>query len=231
MIAGREHQSTQGFANKEVRERLLGAAEMHFSERGYDATSIRDLTADADCNIAAVNYHFGGKENLYREVFKRRCTALRDVRLASIEKGLSDENGKPSLEKLLREFANAFIEPLVQDSGGRRFLVLAVREMLNPRLPQDILLSEVISPVTMSFQNALMKVCPYLTKTKAHLCSQSVIGQLFQIVRMKAMFDALGQGYEGHFDMAEAVDHVVEFSAVPIRAYDTGGVKCSEDEQ
>jgi AcrR family transcriptional regulator len=165
-----------------------------------------------------VNYHFGGKENLYREVYQRRCVALRDIRLKSIEKALSEENGKPSLEKLLRLFANSFIEPLVQDSGGRRFFVLAIREMLNPHLPEDMLLNEVINPVTMSFQDALMKVCPYLTTTKAHFCSQSVIGQLIQVVRMKAMFDALGDSRHADFDMTKAVDHIVEFSATAIRA-------------
>ena len=226
-----KHHTSQPAENKEVRERLLDAAETHFSEKGYEATSIRDLTADAGCNVAAVNYHFGGKENLYRQVYQRRCVALRDIRLKSIEKALSQENGKPSLQKLLREFANAFIEPLVQDSGGRRFFVLAVREMLNPRLPEDMLLNEVINPVTMSFQDALMKVCPYLTKIKAHFCSQSVIGQLIQIVRMKAMFDALGQPRHVHFDMAKAVHHVVEFSTTAIRAYDKGGASCSEVQQ
>jgi AcrR family transcriptional regulator len=211
-----EHPS-QAHENKEVRERLLDAAEAHFSEKGYEATSIRDLTADAGCNIAAVNYHFGGKENLYRQVFERRCTALRDIRLASIEKALNAEDGKPSLEKLLRLFAGAFIEPLVKDSSGRRLFVLAMREMLNPRLPQDMFLDTVINPVTIRFRDALMKICPYLTRTKSHLCAESVIGQLIEIVRMKAMSDAL-PAYQMDYDLTAAVDHIVEFSATAIRA-------------
>ena len=209
-------------------ERLLDAAEVHFSDKGYEAANIRDLTADANCNIAAVNYHFGGKENLYRQVFERRCIALRDIRLQSIEKALSEQNGKPSLEKLLRLFANAFIEPLIKDSGGRRFFVLAIREMLNPRLPQDILLNTVINPVTASFHDALMKICPYLTKTKANLCAQSVIGQLIQVVHMKAMFDALGPDYHMDFDLTAAVDHIVEFSGTAIRAYERKS-ECSQE--
>ena len=53
-------------------ERLLDAAEKLFCEKGYEGTSVRDITAEAGCNIAAVIYHFGGKERLYQEMFRRR---------------------------------------------------------------------------------------------------------------------------------------------------------------
>jgi len=49
----------------DVRERLLDAAEELFSENGLGATSIRDITKAAKCNISAVNYYFHGKESLY----------------------------------------------------------------------------------------------------------------------------------------------------------------------
>ncbi|MHC4352523.1 MAG: TetR family transcriptional regulator, partial [Planctomycetota bacterium] len=45
---------------KGVRGRLLDSAEQLFAERGFDGTSIRDLAAAAGCNIASVNYYFGG---------------------------------------------------------------------------------------------------------------------------------------------------------------------------
>ena len=45
-------------------ERLLDAAEALFAERGFEAVSLRDITLEAGANVAAVNYHFGGKENL-----------------------------------------------------------------------------------------------------------------------------------------------------------------------
>jgi len=61
---------------RETRDRLLEEAEPLFAERGFEATSVRDITAAAGANLAAVNYHFGGKDKLYREVFRRRLTAL-----------------------------------------------------------------------------------------------------------------------------------------------------------
>lgn len=74
-------------SNKTVRDRLLDAAEQSFAEKGFDGTNVRDLTAKANCNIAAVNYHFGGKENLYLEVFRRRMVMMRNLPLSQYRKG------------------------------------------------------------------------------------------------------------------------------------------------
>ena len=48
--------------NQSVQERLLNAAEELFCDKGFEGTSIRDIAASADCNIASVNYYFGGKQ-------------------------------------------------------------------------------------------------------------------------------------------------------------------------
>ena len=70
------HDNTISSDTKSVRNRLLDAAEEFFSGRGFDGTSIRDLAAAADCNIASVNYYFGGKDKLYAEIWRRRMVVL-----------------------------------------------------------------------------------------------------------------------------------------------------------
>ena len=59
-----------------TKERILGAAEVLFAQHGFDGASLRQLTAAAKVNLAAVNYHFGSKEKLVEEVFRRRLDAL-----------------------------------------------------------------------------------------------------------------------------------------------------------
>ena len=59
-------------ANDNTRERLLDQAEILFSQKGFHAVSVREITASAGSNLAAVNYHFGNKTNLYLAVFKER---------------------------------------------------------------------------------------------------------------------------------------------------------------
>ena len=60
-----------GNGEKKVQERLIDVAEALFCEQGYNNTSVRELAAAADCNLAAVNYYFGGREKLYMEVWRR----------------------------------------------------------------------------------------------------------------------------------------------------------------
>src|ERR1700692_3123727 len=65
-----------------TRERIVKAAERLFAERGYDRTSILAIVAKARVNQAAINYHFDGKEGLYREVLRVAFRALTEAQLA-----------------------------------------------------------------------------------------------------------------------------------------------------
>ena len=53
-----------------TRERIVKAAERLFADHGYEETSVRAMVTKARVNQAAINYHFGGKEGLYREVLR-----------------------------------------------------------------------------------------------------------------------------------------------------------------
>lgn len=54
----------------DVPGRLLAAASQLFADQGYDGTTVRDVVARARTNLNAINYHFGGKEQLYAAVMK-----------------------------------------------------------------------------------------------------------------------------------------------------------------
>ncbi len=113
-------------SGQKARKRLIDAAEKLFAENGFERTSIRQIITEAQCNVAAVNYHFGGKYNLYIEVFHRRLLLLRDIRVDSINELMARGNDV-TLEDLLRTFAGAFLEPLVAKSDGRRLTKLLLR--------------------------------------------------------------------------------------------------------
>ncbi|MHC4430992.1 MAG: CerR family C-terminal domain-containing protein [Planctomycetota bacterium] len=206
-----------------VRDRLLGAAEQLFAEQGYDGTSIRDLAAAAGCNIASVNYYFGGKEKLYVEIWRRHLLVLRDTRVASIDKVLSESGGKPDLENLLRSFAHSFIGPLVDENEGPRLIRLMAREMINPHLPANVFAEEVIMPTLSAMQNALSKACPELAESKIPLVVFSLVGQLVHTIRFKTMLGSMDDETLPKFEPAEVIDHIVAFTAAGIRAY-AGGI-------
>ena len=61
-----------------TKDRILHAAEELFAQQGFASTSLRQVTSRADVNIAAVNYHFGSKDNLVNEVADRGCPIVPD---------------------------------------------------------------------------------------------------------------------------------------------------------
>ena len=79
----------------DTRERILDAAERLFMESGYEGTSMRMITGEAGVNLAAVNYHFGSKEALLREVFRRRLNWLNTERLRALDLLEQQAQGAP----------------------------------------------------------------------------------------------------------------------------------------
>lgn len=217
MIAStvQQHHLSQSELGAQTRERLLDAAERLFAENGFAATSVRDITAAAASNIAAVNYHFGGKHNLYNEVFRRRMAAMREQRIASIRQSRA-EGG--SLEAVLQAFATAFLQPLVDRGSGRLLIELISREMLDPQLPRELFLAEVVGPIQEVLADAIVAATPGLGPGPARLCVISIVGQLLQVAhRLQRGELAAGWGAELP-PLPEMVDQIVRFSAAGVRA-------------
>lgn len=196
-----------------ARERLLDAAERLFAERGFRATSVRDITAAAGCNVAAVNYHFGGKEPLYREVLQRRLRALREARIAGAERALHEAGDRAGLETLLRAFTTAFLEPHVDRSGGRRLMQLFSRELLDPHLRPGTFQAQMIGPVQEALTRAIRKLCPGIEARAARRCATSLMAQLVHIVQLRQIPGSKGN----ELALTELADHIVRFTAAGIR--------------
>jgi AcrR family transcriptional regulator len=93
---------------KNTKERILNAAEKLFAEHGFDAASLRSITAEAGVNLAAVNYHFNSKDALIQAIFARRFALLNQQRQEMLQAYKAEAGDKPMpLEKLMR----ALIEP------------------------------------------------------------------------------------------------------------------------
>jgi AcrR family transcriptional regulator len=124
-----------------TRERILKAAERLFAERGYEATSIRAIVGKARVNQAAINYHFAGKDGLYREVLRAAFRALTEHQLASAE-----EIKAMSREQALVEFVRHQLQPLVGRDELSRHLRIFNWETVRPTAVFRKLLSEEAAP-------------------------------------------------------------------------------------
>jgi AcrR family transcriptional regulator len=101
-----------------TKDRILAAAEELFAQHGFAGTSLRQVTGRAEVNIAAVNYHFGSKENLINEVLRRRMDEMTRQRLDRLKTAVREHPGE--LEPVLA----AFVEPalaMAQDRQGGAF--------------------------------------------------------------------------------------------------------------
>jgi AcrR family transcriptional regulator len=203
---------------EDTRERILSASQKLFAEKGFDATSVRDITTEAKCNVASVNYHFGGKDNLYLETFRLMLAVLRDQRLLVLDE-LMGRTLPPTLEEFLESFAEGFIRPLVDESRGRHFMALVSREMFDPRLPHDVFVSEFVHPILERSLMALEKFGPPLDPEDARLCIMSMVGQLLHALKAHSMFTRRDHTEVVPPDLTDYIPHFVRFSVGGIRAF------------
>jgi AcrR family transcriptional regulator len=124
-----------------TRERIMKAAERLFAERGYDATSIRAIVAKARVNQAAINYHFDGKDGLYREVLRSAFRALTEQQLEH-----ADEMKAMSREAALAEFIRRQLRPLLGRDEYSRHMRILNWETVRPTAVFRKLLSEEAAP-------------------------------------------------------------------------------------
>ena len=103
-----------------TRERLLDAAEMLFAHKGYNGITVREITRKAQCNQAAVNYHFRSKKNLYLEVFKSRWIP-RSKRIQSSFWNSLEMDPHPSPDLVIRHVVKAFLYAPVLNLMKRLF--------------------------------------------------------------------------------------------------------------
>ncbi len=103
-----------------TKEKILDVAERLFADHGFASTSLRDITAEADVNLAAVNYHFGSKIDLLKAVFARRFGPVNAERLERLD-ALED----PDTEQVLRAFFAPLFKRLREPgSGWAKFMQL-----------------------------------------------------------------------------------------------------------
>jgi AcrR family transcriptional regulator len=178
---------------------------------------VRDITAGAACNLAAVNYHFGGKEPLYQEVFRRRLGRMREERLASLRE-VREAGREVELEALLRSFVVAFLAPFTAPEEGRRWVQLMWRELSEPHLPPGLFTAEIITPVYEELTAALLRACPGLDPARARRSTHSLVAQLSHFLRFDRFFTAAEDSHEHSLTDPGLIEHVVRFSAAGIRA-------------
>lgn len=147
-----------------TKDRILDAAEALFMEHGYEATSLRAITSAADANLAAVNYHFGSKEELFQAVLTRRLDPMNQRRVDLLDRFERATAHPPlSCERIIVALFVPALE-LARDPalGGKNFLKLLGRAYADPAPFIRRFLSEQYAPMIVRFKAAFARALPHL---------------------------------------------------------------------
>lgn len=152
----------------DTRQRILDASERLFMANGFDGTSMRMITSAADVNLAAVNYHFGSKECLMQEVFRRRLEWLNGERLRvldELERKASGKALKPS--QIVDGFFGTLLRIADDEArGGITFLRLLGRTLTEPSDFIRTFMADEYRVVLERYKEALFKALPEVPKAE-----------------------------------------------------------------
>jgi AcrR family transcriptional regulator len=197
-----------------TKERILAAAETLFAQRGFDGASLRQLTSDAGVNLAAVNYHFGSKEKLVEQVFRRRLDTLNAQRLAALARVAAQPDTQ--LEDVLDAFIRPALELSHEDSGSLFMRVLA-RAFAEHDDSLRKFLSENYGHVMRQFTAEFARLLPQLSKEELYWRIDLVTGALTHAMSGFGMIQRKSDVSE-RTHREQTVAHLIRFSAAGLRA-------------
>ena len=114
-------------ASDQTRSAILAAAERLYADRGFGDVTLRDIVSEANVNLAAVNYHFGSKDELIAELFVTRSLALNKERLRELREAEEAGDGRADISEVLRALVGPTLRgclgPDSQHSTAARFMI------------------------------------------------------------------------------------------------------------
>ena len=190
---------------EETRERIVRAAGEVFGRHGFDGTTIRQITRRAGVNVAAVNYHFRDKNELYIRV-------LREAKCLASEMSVTEFRGSP--EERLRGFIFAFVRQLLDPERPPWHVQVITQEMMRPTPALDVLVREMTEPIFQQVRTLVGEVAETrLSRTRLDLLASSIVGQCLFYVRSRPMIERLAPELSHGPNRIERIaEHIATFS-------------------
>lgn len=157
----------------DTKQKILDAAEELFGERGYSATSMRNIIATAGVNLAAIHYHFGSKEDLLDHVIRRRLDPINEHRTRLLDQFESEAAPEcPPIEQILK----AFLVPAILAEKNRSFIKFMGR-IHAEGLGQQAAMRN-FQPIINRFLSALSRALPDMTKKELAWKAHFMVGAM-----------------------------------------------------
>jgi len=195
----------------QTRERLVESAATLFAANGYAKVTVRDICTAAGANVAAINYHFGGKTGLYEQVLRRAITVMQATTHEAVAAG-ADRHPREQLKAYLSIFMRRVFAG--RDSWIHQMMM---RELADPTPALDLVVEEVMKPRMQYLARvvgALLDAPP--TDARVRLCAVSVQAQCLAVLR---------SGFSDRLDMVRVDERSIDDVAEHIARFSLGGIR------
>ncbi len=199
------------YQNSLTKERMLDTAEVLFAQKGYHAVTVREITSSAKCNMAAVNYHFKNKKNLYLEVFRSRWVPRERSMFEAFQESIGALES-PVPREVILALARAYLDGPLTNRELWMHRQLIIRELNNPTEAFEIAAEQTLRPL---FDNLYHLLGPFVRDGEKEGLSfdiMSVFGIILYFNYSRPMVSRItGKEYDDDFK-ARLIDNMVRFS-------------------
>ena len=194
--------------DRETRARLLHAASRLFAERGYARVTVRDICKKARANVAAVNYHFGGKDGLYRAVMRHAMETMQ----ATTEAAHAAGRDLPAAERI-RAYVSVFADRLLGGHHETWIHQLMLREMSDPTPALAMVADEVLKPRMTYLSRAIAELLHCAPEDpRVVRCALSVTSQFNSLLWTRPVAKLLDADDAVPGTIDEIAEHIAGFS-------------------
>ena len=202
----------------DTKSRLLRVAERLFAEQGFGGVSVRQLTAAAGVNLAAVNYHFGSKEGLLAAIFEQRCRPMNEERLRRLGDCAQPADDPTVLERIIAAFITPALASSADRGGGATFTRLRATLAVEHNELARSLIARYFDTTSGRFIAALARALPHLSRAELFWRFHFLLGGLYYTMINPSRIAHLSDQLCDAGDVETVLTQMVPFIAAGFRA-------------
>ena len=207
----------------QTRTAILAAAERLYADRGFGDVTLRDIVAEANVNLAAVNYHFGSKDELIAELFVSRSIATNRERLNELKAAEEQGGGRATIDQIFRALVGpplrGCLGPDREGSTAARFMIRASIESVPPiRRIRNREIDHL-----RKFAAAMRRAMPTLDETELYWGLHFALAMAHHTIREKERLTKLSEGKCDLDDVAGIIERVVAVSVMALTMSEAQG--------
>jgi AcrR family transcriptional regulator len=212
-------------ATDHTRSAILAAAERLYADSGFGDVTLRYIVAEAGVNLAAVNYHFGSKDELIAELFVTRSLATNRERLNELKAAEENGGGRAPIEQIFRALVGPTLRgclgPDREGATAARFMIRASIESVPPI--RRIRNREVDH--LRKFIAAMRRALPGRDDVELYWALNFALAMSHHTIREKERLTKLSEGQCDLNDVQGIIDRVVSVSVMALAAGETAAKK------